>query len=41
MPIAVRVVSEKDFADWLAQAQKKFAAAPAAGQLAEASPGRN
>jgi len=41
MPIAVRVVSEKDYADWLAQGQKKFAAAPAAGQLAEASPGRN
>jgi cytochrome c oxidase subunit II len=41
MPIAVRVVSEKDYADWLAQAQKKFASVPAAGQLAEASPGRN
>ncbi len=41
MPIAVRVVSEKDYADWLAQAQKKFASVPAAGQFAEASPVRN
>jgi cytochrome c oxidase subunit II len=29
MPIAFRVVSEKDYADWLAQAKKKFAARPA------------
>jgi cytochrome c oxidase subunit 2 len=45
MPIAFRVVSEKDYAVWLAQAPKKFAgvpdSAPASGRLAEASPGRN
>jgi cytochrome c oxidase subunit II len=38
MPIAVRVVSAQAYADWLAQAPKKFAAIPAAGQLADASP---
>jgi cytochrome c oxidase subunit II len=37
MPIAFRVVSEKDYADWLAQAQKKFAAMPAADRFADAS----
>jgi cytochrome c oxidase subunit 2 len=37
MPIAFRVVSEQDYADWLAQAKKKFAAVPAAGQYADAS----
>ena len=37
MPIAFRVVSEKDYADWLAQAQKKFAAAPPADQFAGVS----
>jgi cytochrome c oxidase subunit 2 len=37
MPIAFRVVSEKDYADWLAQAQKKFAAAPPADQFAVVS----
>jgi cytochrome c oxidase subunit II len=35
MPIAFRVVSEKDYADWLAGAKKKFAAAPAHDQFAE------
>jgi cytochrome c oxidase subunit 2 len=35
MPIAFRVVSEKDYADWLAAAKKKFAAAPAHDQFAE------
>jgi cytochrome c oxidase subunit II len=35
MPIAVRVVSEKDYADWLAQAKKKYAAAPSHDQYAE------
>jgi cytochrome c oxidase subunit 2 len=28
MPIAVRVVSEKDFAAWLDQAKKKYSAVP-------------
>jgi cytochrome c oxidase subunit 2 len=37
MPLAFRVVSEKDYADWLAQAQKKFAAAPPADQFAGVS----
>ena len=37
MPIAFRVVSEKDYADWLAQAQKKFAAIPTAYQFADVS----
>ncbi|WP_394037777.1 cytochrome c oxidase subunit II [Xanthobacter autotrophicus] len=38
MPIAVRAVSEADFAAWVAQAKAKFAsAADAAGQLADAS----
>jgi cytochrome c oxidase subunit 2 len=37
MPIAFRVVSEKDYADWLAQAPKKFAAVPAADQFADVS----
>ena len=37
MPIAFRVVSEKDYADWLAQAPKKFAAIPAADQFAAVS----
>jgi heme/copper-type cytochrome/quinol oxidase subunit 2 len=37
MPIAFRVVSEQDYADWLAQAKKKFAAVPAASQYAEAT----
>lgn len=32
MPIAVRVVSEKDFEAWLAQAKAKFASAPAEGR---------
>jgi cytochrome c oxidase subunit 2 len=42
MPIAVRVVSEQDYAAWLAQAPKKFAGSPpASGQLAEALQGRN
>ncbi len=38
MPIAIRVVSEQDYAGWLAQAQKKFAAVPAGNQFAEAAP---
>ena len=29
MPIAVRVVSDQDFAAWVEAAQKKFASAPA------------
>jgi hypothetical protein len=29
------VVSEQDYADWLAQAKKKFAAVPAPGQYAQ------
>jgi cytochrome c oxidase subunit 2 len=37
MPIAVRVVSAAAYADWLTQAQKKFAALPPAGSLADAS----
>lgn len=37
MPIAFRVVSEQEYADWLAQAKKKFAAVPAAGHYADAS----
>jgi cytochrome c oxidase subunit 2 len=37
MPIAFRVVSEQDYAGWLAQAKKKFAAASVAGPYAEAS----
>jgi cytochrome c oxidase subunit 2 len=37
MPIAFRVLSELDYADWLAQARKKFAAVPAAGQYADAA----
>jgi cytochrome c oxidase subunit 2 len=37
MPIAFRVVSEKDYADWLAQAPKKFAATPSADQFADVS----
>jgi cytochrome c oxidase subunit 2 len=37
MPIAFRVLSEQDYADWLAQARKKFAAVPAAGQYADAA----
>jgi cytochrome c oxidase subunit 2 len=41
MPIAIRVVSEQAYADWLAQGQKKFASVPPAGQLAEASSGSN
>jgi cytochrome c oxidase subunit II len=49
MPIAIRVVSERDYADWLAEGRKKFAAVPdsipdsrpASGQLAEASRGPN
>jgi len=31
-------VSAQAYADWLTQAQKKFAAIPPAGQLADASP---
>lgn len=31
MPIAIRVVSEQEFADWLAYAQKQFASAPPSG----------
>jgi len=38
MPIAVRVVSEPEFAAWIAQAKAKFASASdAAGRLADAS----
>jgi cytochrome c oxidase subunit 2 len=37
MPIAFRVVSEKDYADWLAQAKKKYAALPSHDQFAEAT----
>src|SRR6202453_560784 len=37
MPIAVRVVSEKDFATWVAAAKKKFAAAPAPNAVASAN----
>jgi cytochrome c oxidase subunit 2 len=37
MPIAVRVVSDVDFAAWLAQAKQKFASAPAAMQIADAA----
>jgi cytochrome c oxidase subunit 2 len=35
MPIAFRVVSEQDYADWLAQAKKRYAAAPSHDQYAE------
>lgn len=34
MPIAVRVVSEADYATWLEQAKQQFATAPAATQVA-------
>jgi cytochrome c oxidase subunit II len=34
MPIAVRVVSEQEFATWVAQAQKKFAQLPAGSTFA-------
>jgi cytochrome c oxidase subunit II len=37
MPIAVRVVSDQDFAAWVATAQKKFAAAPANNSFASAA----
>jgi len=37
MPIAVRVVSDAEFAAWLEEAKKKFAANPAAGALASAT----
>ena len=37
MPIAVRVVSDQDFAAWVATAQKKFAAAPANDSFASAA----
>jgi cytochrome c oxidase subunit II len=37
MPIAVRVVSDQDFAAWVATAQKKFAAAPANNAFASAA----
>ncbi|WP_374545837.1 cytochrome c oxidase subunit II [Rhodoblastus sp.] len=37
MPIAFRVVSEQDYADWLAQAKKKYAAMPQHDQYAEAA----
>ncbi|MDR3473746.1 MAG: cytochrome c oxidase subunit II [Devosia sp.] len=35
MPIAFRVVSEQDYADWLAGAKKKFAAIPSPDQFAQ------
>jgi cytochrome c oxidase subunit II len=35
MPIAFRVVSEQDYAAWLEQAKKKYAAAPAHDQFAQ------
>jgi cytochrome c oxidase subunit 2 len=38
MPIAFRVVTEQEYADWLTQAQKKFAAIPSADKFAEARP---
>jgi cytochrome c oxidase subunit 2 len=43
MPIAVRVVSERDFAAWAAQAKQKYAAqdAPAATTVAAATDPRN
>jgi cytochrome c oxidase subunit 2 len=34
MPIAVRVVSEADYAEWLEKAKQEFASAPAATQVA-------
>jgi cytochrome c oxidase subunit II len=34
MPIAVRVVSEADYAEWLEKAKQEFASAPAAAQVA-------
>ncbi|MGH8377545.1 MAG: cytochrome c oxidase subunit II [Gammaproteobacteria bacterium] len=37
MPIAVRVVSEKDYAAWLAEAEKKFASSDAARPTAVAA----
>ena len=37
MPIAVRVVSDQDFAAWVATAQKKFAAVPANSSFASAA----
>jgi cytochrome c oxidase subunit II len=37
MPISVRVVSEKDFTAWVAEAQKKFAAVPADTSVASAA----
>jgi cytochrome c oxidase subunit 2 len=36
MPIAVRVVSEQDYAAWLADAKKKFASDPAPVTVAAA-----
>jgi cytochrome c oxidase subunit II len=36
MPIAIRVVSEQDYAAWLAEAKKKFAALPPKSLFAEA-----
>ena len=38
MPIAVRVVSEDQFAAWLAQAKQKFSEAPSAVRTVEAQP---
>ncbi len=35
MPIAFRVVSEQDYAAWLAQAKKKYASAPSRDQFAQ------
>lgn len=37
MPIAVRVVNEQDFATWLEEAKKKYAAAPAQTRIAAAA----
>ncbi len=40
MPIAVHVVSEKDYQAWLDQAKKKFAADDSAARPAQAAPSR-
>jgi cytochrome c oxidase subunit 2 len=40
MPIAVRVVSEQDFAAWVEDARRRFAATPAPIELAAAETGR-
>ncbi|QFR31625.1 cytochrome c oxidase subunit II [Ancylobacter sp. TS-1] len=38
MPIAIRVVSEAEFASWVEEAKQKFASVPAATQVAQTEP---